>query len=92
MMNLSPIKILAGSLLWTAAPASGYPVYKFGLFQGDANTPDACGAGGIRRKCFIWDLETYPVCYEFSATESYSGAVFDSNSLTYDLHPQCSKL
>jgi len=28
-------------------------------------------------------------CYEFSATESYSGAQYDSTSLTYDLHPGC---
>ena len=66
-----------------------YPIYKFGLYRGDSNSVDACGVTGDRGACFIWDLELYPDCYQFSATESYSGALFDSTSLSYDLHPTC---
>ena len=71
------------------SPSKAYPIYKFGLYAGDASTADACGANGSRNKCFAWDLGEYPECYKFSETESYSGAVFDSTSLTYDLHPTC---
>ena len=69
-------------------PQYQYPVYKFALYRGTADTKDACGAGGQRGKCFVWDLGAHPNCYKFSETESYSGAVFNETSLTYDLHPR----
>lgn len=84
-------KILAAALLLASAPVTAYPIYKFGLFQGEAGTTDACGAGGRRNKCFVWDLADYPTCYKFSETESYSGAQYDATSLTYDLHPTSSE-
>lgn len=93
MMKVTALlsNVLAATLVMMPA-ATGYPIYKFGLFQADEGNPEACAADKRRNKCFIWDLGEYPECYKFSETESYSGAVFDSTSLTYDLHPQCSKL
>mmetsp|Transcript_23781 Transcript_23781/g.58243 ORF Transcript_23781/g.58243 Transcript_23781/m.58243 type:complete len:108 (-) Transcript_23781:503-826(-) len=94
-MILAQLKnnLLVAALFLLVAPATAYPIYKFGLFKGDASdTADAaCSSSGKRNKCFIWDLGEYPDCYEFSATESYSGADFTENSLTYDLHPTSSK-
>jgi len=70
-------------------PSEAYPTYKFGLYQGQADSVDACGPGGSRNKCFVWDVGMYPTCYQFSTTESYSGAQYNATSLTYDLHPGC---
>ncbi len=86
-MNTTSVYALILAFLVSVVDA--YPIYKYGLFQGSSTTVDACGASGRRNKCFIWDLGVYPNCYKFSETESYSGAQFDTTSLTYDLHPQC---
>lgn len=82
-------RLLLTLLAVTCSPSIAYPIYKFKFYSGDANTADACGANGSVRHCFEWDLGENPDCFQFSETESYSGAEFDSNSLTYDLHPKC---
>ena len=85
LCQMKPI-VLVSSLL--CATSLAYPTYKFALYRGTADTKDACGAGGQRGKCFVWALGAHPNCYKFSETESYSGAVFNETSLTYDLHPR----
>lgn len=86
-MTMKTTSLYALILAVLVSIVEAYPIYKYGLYQGSSTTVNACG--GKRMKCFIWDLEVYPTCYKFSATESYSGAQFDATSLTYDIHPQC---